>query len=128
MSPKTDQDIPTESDDYEAHIAGDTGIINVDVDIPGGGDKDLTNAEITFALAEYAGGTPVVEKDNVGGGGVTITDAQAGQVQITLDPSDTEGLGDSDGIDYYYEVEATDQNSNVSTTTTGNFTIQADTA
>lgn len=119
------QDIPTSNDDR--FFAGDTAKLNDTITKDDGSAKDITGATVNFALADYPGDEPHIEKDS-STNDVSITDGLNGEVTVTLNPSDTEDLGDADGIEYHYEIEVTDASSNVGTVTAGTFTIHADTA
>lgn len=116
------QHIPEDSRDK--FVAGNTAIIADTVTNPDGTSKDLTGATVRFALAEYPGAPPEVQKDSTTSD-VTITDATNGELEITLHPEDTEGLGDAETEAYHYEIEVEDQNGHVSTVTTGQFHITA---
>ena len=121
---RTNQDIPRSGD--ERYIAGDTAVLTVTVSVDGG-DKDLTDSSASFALSQYPGAEPLVEKDTAGGG-VTITNPGGGVVEVAIEPEDTASLGHADGVDYYYELVVQDDEGNVATVTTGTWTIHADTA
>lgn len=122
---KTGQDIPTA--DGDKAIAGDTIVIEDSVDASDGTAKDISGMDISFALADYPGDTPIVTKTDADGG-TEITDGTGGTLQVTLDPSDTESLGSPEGQDFHYEIELTDDVEGVSTVTEGTITLHADTA
>lgn len=121
--PRNRQDIPKRG---EPEVAGDTIQIEDTVVDSEGDLKDLSGADIVFGLAAYPGESVIVEK-TITGGGVSITDAAGGVLQVTLQPSDTESLGSPDGTEYYYEIEVTDSDSITQTVTTGTITLQSDT-
>lgn len=122
---RTNQDIPTDSSDV--FVSGDRAVIDVTVENDDGSTAAIGGSTVTFALANYAGATPLVEKDS-SDSDVTITDSSNGELSVTLQPSDTDDLGSHGGEDYHYEIEITDGNDNPATVTTGTFTIHADSA
>ncbi|MDB9247463.1 hypothetical protein PN419_00380 [Halorubrum ezzemoulense] len=121
---ETDQSLPTERNDE--YVAGDTALVELTITNSNGNPKQLGGAEIVFALAEYRGADPLVTKTT--DDGITIVDAENGRVDIRVSGNDTATLGSADGTNYYYEIEVTDDSGDVSTVTTGEWTIYADTA
>jgi len=87
--------------------------------------KDISGASIQFALARYEGATTLVEKST--GNGAAIVDGPNGELQVDIDPVDTEDLGSPHGEEYYYEIEI-DDGTDASTVTTGTWVIHSDTA
>lgn len=118
--------IPPETSD-EAFIAGDSVVIRVTVKNEDGSVKDLFQADASFAMAEFPGADPVVSKTTAEND-MEIADEVNGEIEISLVPSDTKTLVASESKSYYYEVEVKDNNGDISTVSTGQITIQADTA
>lgn len=54
------------------------------------------------------------------GSGITLTDAEAGILTVTLAAKDTEGLA---GGNYYHELEITDSSGDISTVAIGTITM-----
>jgi len=120
---RTDQTIPSDSDDV--FVAGDSATIIVEIVSGDGTPTDLTNKSVEFGLAEYAGGAPLVEK-STRGNGITVTDAPGGVVEVSLEPSDTDDLGQRGGWEYHFEIEV-QSGPTVVTVTRGTLTIHSDT-
>lgn len=79
---------------------------------PAGEAVNLTDTpEIRFAMARRIGAPTAIEK-SLTAGGIEITDAVAGEITVTLDPSDTDVL--RPGF-YAFEVELTDLDGTPST-------------
>jgi hypothetical protein len=121
---ETNQHLPTQTDDR--YIAGDSAVINATITLTDSNDTNLSNASIRFVLARYAGDSPVVEKTLADG--ITIVDTANGEIAVHIDGADTEGIGERDGGDYYYEIEVTDSTGDVATVTTGTWVIYPNTA
>lgn len=117
----TDQSIPTAADDV--YFAGDTAIIRDEISNPDGTAKDLSGASVSFVLSDYPGDDPIITKDT-SGGGVEITDAVNGVVEVAIDSADTQSLGGPHGERYFYKITVTD-GTDTSAVTTGDFTITA---
>lgn len=88
---------------------------------------DLTGATITFSASRLKTASPITFSGTAAitktvGDGITVTDAAAGEIQLTLDPADTADLKGA----YYYEIEVTLGSGQVHTTTTGTLTINRD--
>ncbi len=113
----TDQDLTIYS--------GDTAIITVTVTDSDNDNaaKDLTGCSVTYAI--YKKRVVYLKKTSADGGGIEITDADAGELTITLDPADTANLP---GGEYEHEVQITDAIGNVSTVAVGTLTIKEDIA
>lgn len=128
---KTEQDIPTEADDHEAHSAGDSAVIKDTISRDDGSAKPLSNADIVFTLSEYEGASPTIEKTD-DDSGVRVKDAANGELHVELQPSDTEGLGDPTNVGgvktYYYEIRVRDDENDIAMVTTGDFVIKATSA
>lgn len=120
----TEQTIPSEHNDE--YIAGDTAVFELTVTDGDDNAKDVAGADVSFAVSEYRGQEPLIEKTTANG--ITIVDGANGRVDIRVNSDDTVGLGDADGQDYYYEIEITDGTGDVATVTTGTWTIHANTA
>lgn len=121
---ETNQNIPQDRDDR--YVAGDKTTLRVTVVDADGDPKDLSDADARFALAEYAGADPLVDKRV--GEGIEIVEPTAGRLDVTVAGSDTADLGTSDGRDYYYELRIIDDTGDPTTVATGEWTIHADTA
>jgi len=52
---------------------------------------DIEGQDITWILADEVGDTAEIEKTTTDGG-ISITDGANGKFEITLDPSDTDGI------------------------------------
>lgn len=95
-----------------------------DEDAVGSPAKDLTGFTAKWALSRFnAAGTeflttPVVTK-TTGGGGIVITDATNGILEVTLDVADTSALFGT----FYFELEVVDGSSNPLVVATGTLTI-----
>jgi hypothetical protein len=109
------------------YVAGDSARITDTVyeteaqDTP----KDISGASVRFGLALYEGAEPLVEKQV--GDGVTIINGPNGELQVTIDPDDTSGLGRPDGKEYHFEIEVEDAQGDVHTVTAGEWTIYSNT-
>lgn len=79
---------------------------------------DLTNATATWVLADCQGDRPRLSKT------ATVTDATAGEITVTLFPSDTDRLCGT----YHHELQVRDALSKTSTVMTGKARITADSA
>jgi hypothetical protein len=107
----------------EGYHSGDTLRITVNVEDEDGNAVDIRNADIRFEIhQDESSGAVVVSKDNVGGGGVTITDGLNGTLKIEIEPSDTAALSGR----FPYEIEITDTSSDVATVVTGTISINDD--
>jgi len=107
----------------EGYHSGDTLRLSVDVEDEDGNAVDIRNADIRFEIAQdESSGTAVVEKDNVGGGGVSITDGLNGTFVVEILPSDTSDLAGT----FPYEIEITDTSSDVATVLTGTISVEED--
>ena len=120
---RSNQNLPREDDRY---IAGDTATLEVAVMNESGDPKDLTGADVVFALAEYPSQDPLIEKTI--GSGVDIVAPADGRLDVRISGSETSELGTARGQDYYYEITIRDGASEEATVTTGEWTIHADTA
>lgn len=80
-----------------------------DEDAGDGSPKDLTALTIKFALSSISPSgqysTEYLVQKTSGGGGITVTDATAGELEVDLDPADTASLG---GRDVHFELEVFD--------------------
>lgn len=121
---QTSQNLPTEK--TGKYVAGDTAVLEVTVEKDDGTTKDVTGANVEFALASYTGQESIVTKSV--GNGITIVDGPNGRINVRIEDTDTVALGDANGRDYYYEIEVTDDTGDVATVTTGEWTIYPDTA
>lgn len=103
------------------YYSGDTLLIEVSVEKDDGSAKDLTDASVEYGISSKPGSETLVSKTTPDG--VTITDAGNGEIEIQIDPADTEEMDGS----YYHECEVTDGSGEVSTIFTGVFYISEDT-
>lgn len=86
---------------------------------------DLTGMVVRWALSKFlANGNystePILLKDNDSEGGVSVTDAEAGEVEVSIEPEDT---GDLSGK-FYQELEAVDVTGDPVVIATGTLTIK----
>jgi hypothetical protein len=103
--------------------SGDTMRLRCTVQDEDGDVVDIRDADITFALAQNQTSSSVIfTKDNIGGGGVTITDGVNGKFLVEIEPSDTASL---DGT-FPYEIEIVDTDGDVATVLTGSLVVAAD--
>lgn len=102
-----------------SHYAGDSLVIAVTTKTTSGERVDLMNADISWVLAESVSSSPVLLK-TVSGGDIVVTDAEQGEFEIKLVPTDTESLSGS----YYHEAEVVDSAGNESTIFVGSFDIK----
>lgn len=84
-----------------------------------GAALDITDVTLSWQVSASAAGTVLLSK-TTGGGGITITDAAAGQFRVALAPADTAALA---GV-YYWECRLTDLSGNVSVVAWGYLTIR----
>lgn len=94
---------------------GDDKTIVVTVSEEDGTSKDLTDASVEYELSRYRGGSATISEDT--STGVSITNATGGEVEVSLDSSDTSSLND-DRV-YYHKLVVTDSNGVISTVLTG---------
>jgi hypothetical protein len=120
---RSNQNFPREDDRY---IAGDTLTLEVTVTNDSGDPKDLTEADVVFALAEYSSQDPLIEKTI--GSGVDLVSPADGRLNVQISGSETSELGTARGQEYYYEITIRDNSKREATVTTGEWTIHADTA
>jgi len=105
-------------DDY---FSGDTLVLSVTVKNKRTGDTvSLIGSDIEWVLAESPASVNEVVKTV--GDGITVTDAQYGEFEVEIVPTDTESLAG----DYYHEAEITDADGDVSTVFAGGITINED--
>lgn len=110
---KTNQDV---RDYYQ----GDTLELDVTVTDSDGNPYSLLEADATWVLVREQGDTPRLTKTI--GDGITITDAEAGELTVTIDSGETSDfLGD-----HYHELEIVDNNGREVIVMTGDFDILAD--
>jgi hypothetical protein len=107
---KTNQNIGV---DENAYFAGDSLEIIVNVD-DRGSDLDIVGASIEWAVAESPGSSEIISESD-SGVTATVTDADAGELTITVDEGVTDGL---DGR-YYHEVRLTDSSGREAVVTRG---------
>lgn len=117
------QNVPSGNDVF---IAGDTARFDVSVtQADHRTPMNLTGATVRFALADDPGKTPHISLTSVDDPGqVGFTDAENGELEIELRPSDTIDLSG----EFYYEIEVEDPGGRVATVTTGSVRITPDTA
>ncbi len=106
-------------------FSGDSRTIRFTVtEADGSTPVDLAGCSAKWrASRKLSGGfsaTPAISKAI--GTGITVTDADAGELQVALAPADTAGLSGR----YYHELEITDGLGNVSTVATGTLAIVKD--
>jgi hypothetical protein len=109
-----------------AMFSGDTRVLAFTVTQAG----DSTPVDLTGATAikwkcarKLSGGfSSTVTLSKALGAGITVTDADAGQLQVLLSPADTAALSGR----FYHELEITDVAGNVSTVAIGTLTIAKD--
>jgi hypothetical protein len=107
----------------EGYYSGDTLRLIVTTEDSDGNAVDIRDTDIRFEVQQdQSSGTALIEKDNVGGGGVSITDGVNGKFVVEIDPSDTEDLSGT----FPYEVEITDTNGDVATVLIGTINIATD--
>lgn len=105
--------------------SGDSKTLDVTVKNTAGAVVDLTSftatweASVLNADGSFAA-SPSITKSTVSG--ITITDAEGGELQIVLQPSDTDSLTG----DFYHELELTSGGGVISTVMTGKLTIDTD--
>ncbi|WP_135363441.1 hypothetical protein [Halosimplex halophilum] len=84
---------------------------------------DISGYTFEWVLTDSSGGTTAT-KDNDGGGGISISDASGGVVEVTLDSADTSGV---DPGTVQHQLDITDDGSgNQSTVAIGDFQITED--
>lgn len=116
------QSVPNSGD--ERYIESDTALLELEVTKEDGSIKDLTGADIRFSLSNYAGSDSLISKDS-SSNDINIIDEASGKVKIRINDGETEGLGDSDGEEYHYEIKVRDNTGDINTVTTGKWTIYA---
>lgn len=117
---KTDQD-------DEFYLANDRVLAFsvVDEDVSPEVALDLTGATIRWAMSlvdpnsGLASPNPTLEKSTATGG-VTITDAENGEVEVAIADTDTDSLPPGE---YYHELETVDASGNVTVVATGTITL-----
>lgn len=116
------------TDQNETMKSGDAKTIRVTVtdDDNSGVPLDLSGMTIRWwASRKNSSGvfssTAIIQKDTVGGG-ITVPDAAGGVFEVSLDPADTEDIGDAE---LFHEAQLTDSGS-PSTIMDGTLTIQRD--
>lgn len=82
--------------------------------------KDLSGASVNWILIDRAYDTEKLSK-STSGGGVEITDETGGEVQVTIEATDTESI---DPGWYEHELEVEDAVDHVSTVLVGAFQIK----
>lgn len=93
-----------------------------------GSPKDVSNFDVQFTLAPYAGDAPSFQYTDADSN-VSITDHDSdgtpNAVDVELLGTDTAGLGGNadEGQNYYYEIELTDTMGDTQTVTTGTIPI-----
>lgn len=112
----------TATDQHVSIVSGDTVHLTVTVTDAQDNTVDLAGASVRWALSSRRDSTPTLTK-STSNGGVTITDAAAGEFRVELDPSDTASLSGS----WTHEAEVTDASGNVSTVLSGSVSIREDT-
>lgn len=103
-------------------FSGNTRILKVTVLDQDDAIVDLSGASADFALSKRPGSTALVTKSV--GTGITITDAVAGELEVRLDPADTEPLAGG----HYYELEVQDASGRRTTVLFGTIQIRKNTA
>ena len=87
-------------------LTGDDVTLDITLTDADGAAVDLSGTEITWGAATSSIGDPALTKTR-SGGGVTVTDATGGVIEVTLGAADTGAL--SRGR-YYHEVQVVDDN------------------
>ena len=108
-----------------AMFSGDTRVLAFTITQAGGSTPvDLTGATIKWRCARKLSGgfSSTVTLSKSLGAGITVTNADAGQLQVLLSPADTAALSGR----FYHELEITDVAGNVSTVAIGTLTIAKD--
>lgn len=98
---------------------GDSKILEVTVKDSDGNIVNLTGASARWALGHTAAG-PVLASRDTTEGSVTFTDAESGELEVEIQPEDTESLYGT----YYHEVEVTDPEGYISTVFSGQLKIK----
>lgn len=115
--------MPHQIQDIDDYHEGDAMHIHVTVTKQDGTAVDLTGATAEWLLksdARDADSEALLTKDTAGGG-VAITDAEAGQLTIYIDTGDTTGFGSGT---YHHRLRVTDADSDRVTVLHGNFAIE----
>ena len=96
-------------------VAGDTAELSFSVyEEDGLTAQDLSGASIAWQMRRAGSSTALVSKTT--GDGITVTDAEAGKLTVSLDPEDTEDLAAGR---YAHGAVVTDSDDNVSTISLG---------
>jgi hypothetical protein len=83
-----------------------------------------TVTEIWFTVRCSYGAAVDIEK-TLTGGGITVTDADAGTAQITLDPEDTDDFPDR-RVSYPYDVQVLSSTGDIATPIRGRIRVSPD--
>lgn len=103
--------------------SGDDCILAISIVDETGVALNVTGATFVWSLARTAG-TPAILTKTSAGGGVVITNATTGAVQVTLTHNDT-AASSVPPFQYWHQLVMTDPSGNVSTVTTGYITVRA---
>jgi hypothetical protein len=80
-----------------------------------GGDLNISGFnELTWVLKTRQGGEVIVEKTESGSSDVTVTDASVGAYEITIQPTDTEGILNRPEDTFFHKVRLEDSGGNIS--------------
>ena len=99
--------------------AGDSALLQVTTRNSDGSRVDLSGSDLFWVLSKTVSEAPDVTKDS-SGNGISVTDAEQGEFQIELVPSDTEALSGN----FYHEAELRDPTGNEITIFVGDLTIK----
>ena len=100
--------------------AGDDEQIEITIKDNVGDPVPLTATEIAWGIAPEPYGTPKITKSTADGD-VSVVDADAGRVNVILEPADTADLG---GDTYYQEIQLTDGSGNLTTAALDNLRVR----
>lgn len=102
--------------DFEM-MAGDSKTLNITIQDADGDPVDITDWTFKWQAAKSVSKTALISKTSAGG--ISIIDPEAGQIEVEIDPADTDTLKG----EYYHECEGTDPLGNKATPITGKMTI-----
>lgn len=90
-----------------------------------GGDLDISDFnELTWYLKKDEGGPTVVEKTESGSADVVVTDALVGAYEVTIQPTDTEGIIQLQEEEFFHKVRLEDKDGNASDLLQGTITVE----
>lgn len=100
-------------------VAGDTAEIDFTIFDRVGVPLDLTGVKIEWQMA-WTASTPALISKSTTNGGITLTNAQAGQMKVLLAHADTTALFPGT---YYHETKVLDSQGDIATAATGSATL-----